>query len=168
MYCNIALAACSDIAKSYVLAEVGRKAFGLPGKVIVEIGIGLAQTLYPCSYVFLTVTQIDSLYRIWTNNSHDDGFHIYWYVGLVLLVILVPMVLVRDISKFNKLHIIGDLAVIAVVLTLTITSVYALSSGTSKGEYIDMTTSNWPITLGMTVTMLEGVGLVLPIKVKFI
>jgi hypothetical protein len=115
--------------------------------------------------VFLTVTQIDSIVRIWTGHQGDD-FHIYWYIGLGLFVILIPMAMVRDISKFSKLHIIGDIAVVSVIITLVATSIYSLSSGQSHGTHIDMTTKDWPITLGMTVTMLEGVGLVLPIKVR--
>jgi hypothetical protein len=105
--------------------------------------------------------------RIWTDNTGTD-FHIYWYIGIGLFVLLIPMAMVRDISKFNKLHIIGDIAVISVVLTLAITSITLLVTGASHGTHVDMVTENWPITLGMSITMLEGVGLVLPIKVLFI
>jgi hypothetical protein len=43
MYCNISLANCTDVANSFVLSKVGEKALGLPGKIIVDIGIGTAQ-----------------------------------------------------------------------------------------------------------------------------
>ena len=115
--------------------------------------------------MFLTVTQIDNIVKIWTGNQFNDDFQIHWYIGIGLFVILIPMSFVRDISKFAKVHIIGDIAVVAVIITLVSTSIYSLTSGESKGTHIDMTTKDWPITLGMTVTMLEGVGLVLPIKV---
>ena len=75
------------------------------------------------------------------------------------------MVLVRDISYFSKLHLIGDIAVLATVLTLAITSISSLVNGTAKGTTMVTITPYWAKTMGMSVSMLEGVGLILPIKV---
>jgi hypothetical protein len=75
------------------------------------------------------------------------------------------MVFVRDISYFSKLHLVGDIAVLATVLTLAITSISALINGTAKGTTMVTITPYWAKTMGMSVSMLEGVGLILPIKV---
>jgi hypothetical protein len=108
--------------------------------------------------------QLDTLIRLWMQ-SIDPNFNIYWIIGLGLFAVLVPMCWIKDISKFNKLHIVGDIAVVAVVLTLAITSIYDLSSGQAHGHDFVAVTPDWPITLGMSVTMMEGIALVLPIKV---
>lgn len=120
--------------------------------------------MFPCGYVNLICSQLDLIFHIWIP-SLDPNTHLYWYFAIGLAVLFIPLCFIRDISYFSKLHILGDIAVLSTVITLSVTAIQVLSGDEQVGNKIHAISSGWGVTLGMVVTMLEGVSLILPIKV---
>ena len=74
---------------------------------------------------------------------------------------------VRDISSFSKMHIVGDIAVLSTVIVLAIYSILNINNTPDFTiKNLPLMKSTWAKLLGMSVTMLEGVGVILPIKVS--
>jgi proton-coupled amino acid transporter len=94
-----------------------------------------------------------------------DGGQYYWYYGVGLLIILIPMCYLRKISAFTQMHVIGDIAVLSTVIALLANSIGIIVDMPSfnLNDY-KMIDSGWSKILGMAVSTLEGVGVILPIK----
>jgi proton-coupled amino acid transporter len=75
------------------------------------------------------------------------------------------MCLVRNISKFSSMHFLGDLAILATVFSLAYESIYQIShEGGFHLDGLKFINTGWAKLLGMSITSLEGIGVILPIK----
>ena len=89
-----------------------------------------------------------------------------WYIALVLCVLVIPVCLVRDITKFTFFHLLGDIAILATLIVLGYEAIHMISIDKNFNfDHLYLINSDWAKMLGMAVTSLEGVGVVLPIKV---
>lgn len=160
-YCNISISECTDAASSYSFSKIGYKAGGKLGYYMVEIGIAISQICFPCSYANLITQIVNNMINLWLGNNENY----YLYIAISLGVILIPLCLIRNISKLSSLHFIGDLAVLATVISLTYESISLISSDPNFNlDNIKMFNSGWATLLGMSITALEGIGVILPIK----
>jgi len=73
----------------------------------------------------------------------------------------------RNIKVFSNMHMIGDIAVLATIIALAYNSISDITKKTdfNFGDY-DLINNEWYKVLGMCVTSLEGIGVLLPIKVS--
>lgn len=161
VYCNIAISECTEEAHTYSFSRIGLKAAGKCGFYIVEFGIAISQICFPCSYANLITQVVNNMLNLWFNNNTNY----YVEIAIVLALILIPLCLIRNITKFAAFHIIGDIAVLATVITLS----YEAISIISKEGGFDLTgvkliNTGWAKLLGMSITSLEGIGVILPIK----
>ena len=160
-YCNIAISDCTDVASSYSFSRIGYKAAGKPGFYMVEIGIAISQICFPCSYANLITQIMNNMINSWLGTN--ENYHLY--IAICLGLILIPLCLLRNINKLASLHFIGDLAVLATVISLTYESISIISTDPNFNfDNIKMFNSGWAKLLGMSITALEGIGVVLPIK----
>lgn len=100
------------------------------------------------------------------NHWFGTDIKYYWYIAIGELIIILPLCYLRDIKVFSNIHIIGDIAVLAVVISLG----YAAISGIVEDPNwdfgrLDKFRNDWFKVLGMCVTSLEGIGVLLPVKV---
>ena len=104
------------------------------------------------------------IFSIWFGVNKEK---IYWYIALGLILILVPLCFIREITSFSKWHILGDFAVLSTVVVLAIFSIMKINETSSSNiSDLKLINNNWAKLIGMSVTMLEGVGVILPIKVN--
>ena len=101
------------------------------------------------------------LFHIWFEVDENEY---YWYFGIALLIILIPFCYLRNISSFSQMHFIGDIAVLATIIVLLINSCKQISKNPLNINEIPMISKDWPKFLGMSITTLEGIGVILPIK----
>ncbi len=163
IYCNICISECSDPANTYSLARIGDKAMGKFGYYTVQFILAFAQICFPCSYANLSAQIISRLIKIWFGVQEDY----YLYIAIGIGIIVVPMCLIRQISKFSSMHIVGDVAMLATIGCLTYATISIISSDDSWNlDNINMFNNQWYKVVGIAVSSLEGVGTILPIKVK--
>ena len=160
-YCNISISECTEAAHTYSFAKIGHKAGGKIGYYVVEIGIAISQICFPCSYSNLIAHIVNDMINLWFGT---EGTH-YIKIGLCLALILIPLCMIRNISRLSSLHFIGDMAVLATVISLTYESINIISSDPNF-NFDNLRTFNtgWAKLLGMSITALEGIGVILPIK----
>ncbi len=162
IYCNICVSECTDPANTYSLARIGYKAMGNFGYYLVEFILAFAQICFPCSYANLSAQIISGLLKLWFGIEEDY----YLYIAIVLGLIVIPLCLVRKISRFSSLHFIGDIAMLLTVICLTYETVTIVTSDkTWDINNVKMFNNQWYKVVGMACSSLEGVGTVLPIKV---
>jgi proton-coupled amino acid transporter len=161
IYCNISIAECTDPATSYSFSRIGYKAGGNFGYYCVECGIAISQISFTCGYGNIMTQVIDSLIKVWFKTTETY----YIYIACGLGVILIPMCLVRKISKFSNLHIIGDISILCTVSVLAYESINSASKDNSFNlNRLPLISSGWAKLMGMCITSLEGIGVILPIK----
>jgi len=161
MFCNISIAKCTEKTNTYILSKIGKEALGSFGKYLVDYGIAISQICFPCSYVNLTATVINMLIQQWFELEGDY----YWYIAVGQVVIFIPLCFIRKIKYFGQVHLIGDIAVLATVIALLYNSIIQIKDNTSFDfSSFPLINSGWAKVVGMAVTMLEGVGVILPIK----
>jgi proton-coupled amino acid transporter len=161
IYCNICISDCTDAANTYSLSKIGKKAGGKVGYYFVEIGIAISQICFPCSYANLITQTVNNMINLWFDNKEDY----FIPIALVLGIILIPMCLVRNISKFSSMHLLGDIAVLATVVSLAYESIRKITSDSNFNiNNFVLFNSGWSKLLGMSITSLEGIGVILPIK----
>jgi len=86
-----------------------------------------------------------------------------------LALILIPLCLIRDINKFSFCHLLGDISLITTLVYLIYESINKFKNDQSFDfSNLKMFSSNWAKFLGMGIASSEGIGLILPIKVKLI
>lgn len=158
-YCSICLSSCTDVARSYSFSKIGEKALGKVGFYVVEIGIAVSQICFPCSYGNLIAQMVSNIFNIWFGTEGNY----YVYIGIVLAAIVIPLCLIRNISRLSSLHFIGDLAVLMTILTLIYESISSLNDAPSI-KNLPLFNTGWPSLMGMSTTAIEGIGVVLPIK----
>lgn len=91
----------------------------------------------------------------------------YLYIGIALGIVLIPLCLIRNISKFSVFHLLGDISLLATLICLIYESVKSISNNTDFDiNKLKMFNSSWAKLLGMGIASTEGIGLILPIKVK--
>ena len=162
IYCNICISECSDPANSYSLSKIGFKAMGKFGYYCVEFILAFAQVCFPCSYANLSAQIINRLIKIWFGVEEDY----YLYIAIALGIVIIPLCLVRKMSKFASLHFIGDIALVATIICLTYETITIVTSDKEWDiKNIKMFNTEWYKLVGMACSSLEGVGTVLPIKV---
>jgi proton-coupled amino acid transporter len=94
-------------------------------------------------------------------------FDYTWYIAFVIVLLVVPLCLVRDISKFSFAHMVGDLAVLSTVVLLAYQTINIMVTDPNYNmDHVLIYNIGWAKLLGMAVTSQEGVGVILPIKVS--
>jgi amino acid permease len=162
IYCNICVSECTDPANSFSLSKIGFKAMGKFGYYTVEFILAFAQICFPCSYANLSAQIINNMIKLWFGVEDDY----YLYIAIALGIIIVPLCIIRKMSKFSYFHFIGDIALIATLICLTYQTVTIVTSDKEWNiSNIKMYNSEWYKVVGMAVSSLEGVGTILPIKV---
>jgi proton-coupled amino acid transporter len=161
IYCNISISECTDAASTFSFSKIGYRAMGKFGYYIVEFGIAISQICFPCSYANLITQILNKMLNNWLGN--DKNY--FLEIAVCLAVILIPLCLLRNINKLSSMHFIGDIAVLATVVTLAYESIYKISKEDDFDfNNVKMINSGWAKLLGMAITSLEGIGIILPIK----
>jgi proton-coupled amino acid transporter len=164
IYCNISISECTDKAKSFSFSRIGFKAAGNFGYYLVEFGIAISQICFPCSYVNLITQIVNNMLNLWLGQK-DNPQNYFLYIAITIFCIVVPLCLIRNISKFASLHLIGDIAVLATIVTLAYESISSISQEPDFNfDNVKLFNVGWYKLLGMVITSLEGIGIILPIK----
>jgi amino acid permease len=117
---------------------------------------------FPCGYASLMAQVLSDIFNFWFNTD----IHYYWYIAIGEVLVLLPICYVRNIKFFSNMHLVGDVAVLLTVGTLAYSSIYDISQKTDFNfGSLKLINSGWFKVLGMCITSLEGIGVLLPVKV---
>jgi proton-coupled amino acid transporter len=100
------------------------------------------------------------------NKWFENEIDYFWYIAIAEVFILVPLCYIRNIKVFSSLHLIGDIAILCVVVALGYDSIYHISNNKDFDfGSLKLINNEWFKLLGLCVTSLEGIGVLLPVKV---
>lgn len=98
-------------------SDIGTACYGKTGKLMVDISLFASQTGFTCAYIYFIANQTMLIINA-ARDKHDLGNipeSIKWWFAPICFAILMPMVMVRKVQTFAKLHLFGD-AMIAIAL----------------------------------------------------
>ena len=172
IYCTSLLLQCAE-NHGNSFSEIAEAAFGSKMKLLTEILIIASQMAFCTNYVYFISSQMGSVMNCAKSDADPttcaldadvyDQVHI-WYFLPILLVIYVPLVWIRDMSKLAWTHLVGDVIIIAVVV-----SIFAYA-GIHVADNSGTLYFNPPITTQVVSAVpycafaFEGVAVVLPLR----
>lgn len=140
-------------------SEIGMKAYGLPGKIIVDFFLAVTQFLFVTAYIGFIAGSV--------NNILENQFEVKpinnWIIGAACFLIYVPLCWVRKIEKFAYFHIFADLAI---AIGLIVIIVYGTKNMVNNGFSKDIEAINsktFLTVIGLAAYTFEGVGLIIPV-----
>jgi len=158
--CMVKLLECKKKTPGDTFSDIGMKAMGLKGKILVDVFLTLAQLGFVTAYIYFIVTSLhDVVYDLTTPNYDTPRI---WF-GLLCFVIYVPLCLVRKIEKFAFTHIFADaLILITTIVIIVYASIQLHDHGWGTGN-VPLNSATWLNMIGSAVYSYEGIGVVLPL-----
>ena len=137
--------------------EIGFKAYGRPGKILVDFFLAFTQIIFVCAYITFIVSSINNILKAFDKKPINN-----WILGACCFVIYVPLTLVRKIEKFAFFHIFADVAImIGVTVILVFTFIELDKNGTEETELINKKT--FLSFVGLAAYTFEGIGIIIPV-----
>lgn len=153
---------------------MGFKAYGKPGKILVEISLVASQFGFCSSYVYFIASQIGGkggVIQCFTDPTSvldvpcADGTVINrWYWLPICMAIFVPLALVRKMENFAATHIFADVMIILTLIAIFSYAGISLSNNGPKIEGIGPIGDLWADAIGFSVYTYEGIGVILPMQ----
>ena len=122
LYCiSLLLDTRQQLGGQLSFSDIGTACFGKTGKLMVDISLFASQTGFTCAYIYFIANQTMLIINA-ARDKHGLGIipeSIKWWFAPICFVILMPMVMVRKVQTFAKLHLFGD-AMIAIALIVIV------------------------------------------------
>ena len=171
LYCAKLLLAVNDRLGGGGYPEMGFKAYGKWGKILVEIVLVASQFGFVTAYIYFIASQIGGIEGgvIQCVTSDDDncegGFSLNkWWWLLICCLLYIPLVMVRKIEVFAITHIFADVMVIISVITIFVYAGMDLAADGPNMSSIGPVGHKWADAIGYSVYTYEGIGVILPIR----
>ena len=121
LYCiGLLLQTRKKLGGEVSFAEIGVAAYGRTGKLMVDVSLFASQVGFVCAYIYFIANQtmnvIDAI-----RAKHGEGpvkEAVKWWFAPLCFLILMPMVMVRKVQTFAKLHVFGDVMIALTLITL--------------------------------------------------
>ncbi|CDW90768.1 UNKNOWN [Stylonychia lemnae] len=147
LYCAIKLLQAKAKTENGSFSDIGFKAIGKPGKIMVDIFLSLSQIGFVTAYIYFITTSLKSVY----DEAKGDGsdVSVIWFV--------------RKIEKFAWTHLVADGLILLTTIVILIYALLQLSKhGWGENNEI-FNTSTWLTMIGSSVYSYEGIGVILPL-----
>ncbi|KAI8973006.1 transmembrane amino acid transporter protein-domain-containing protein [Pilobolus umbonatus] len=164
LVCFLLLLDCKNhLNGSY--GDIGGHLYGHKMRMIVLISIAISQMGFMCGGTIFIVQNIQEAVRSFSQNTiHLSSNSLF--IGLS--VVLIPLVLIRNISKLSFTAILSDILIIIGLGILIFYDFLQLFKTTppTPGPGIEWTfnSNNFSVFIGTAVYSYEGIGLIIPIR----
>lgn len=162
MYCNICVSNCSSEVKSYTFAGVTECIVGKRAAFLIDLIMAASQVGFTVG-VINVITQVLTVNVNSLCNTPVPDLNIYITIGL--FVLLAPPCLVRNMTKFNFMLLVGD---VVLATSLFFLCFFALEEILANPNFniqgLELVSQNWAKFIGVSMVCFEGVGVILPLK----
>lgn len=142
-------------------SEIGFKAYGFWGKVLVDVSLVGSQTGFTCAYIYFIALNINTMIM---EISGGEGLPRYAF-GIACFLIIYPLTIVRKMETFAITHLFGD---VLIIVTLVVVIAFATMAGNENNwEFPNVKPFNpkyAAASLGFAVYSFEGIGIILPVR----
>lgn len=158
--CYIALIKSKKIFNKSSFGELGYITYGTPLKVCILISIIISQIGFVSTYILFTAQNLTSFLdnAMGIKNINTGN------VVFVQCVLLIPLVLIRNLTKLSMISVISSAFIIIGLLIIFYFSGLELLTNGLGPNIVSFNSRTWPMLIGVAVTSFEGIGLILPIE----
>lgn len=152
-FCYVILVFLKNALGKNSFGELGYSTYGKGLRMFIMVLIILSQVGFVLTYVLFTLENFNDLFGI----SKVA-------LCIVQCVLLIPLVLVRNLTKLSVISFISSLFIIIGLLIIFYFCGINLFDDGVAPDIIQFNSNSWTMLVGVAVTAFEGVGLVLPIE----
>ena len=169
-WCYLILVFTKVATKVSGFAEIGLKLYGPWFQRLILSSIVISQIGFAAAYIVFT---LENLRAFTANVSPYDvnDINIVWFI-LLQVVIIVPLSLIRDITKLSLLAVFANVFILTGLVTIVYFMLYqwlGINHGHFGGniEYF-FNESEFSLFIGTAIFAFEGIGLIIPIQESMI
>lgn len=152
-FCYIILVLLKNALGKHSFGELGYSTYGKGLRMFIMVLIILSQVGFVLTYVLFTLENFNELFGISKV-----------VLCVIQCILLIPLVLVRNLTKLSLISFISSLFIIIGLLIIFYFCGINLYDDGVASEIIQFNSNSWTMLVGVAVTAFEGVGLVLPIE----
>ena len=142
--------------------ELGEAIVGKRFRSVVLASIALSQLGFVCAGIIFTAENMYSFFQA-VLKSRDLPIGINTFIALQLLL-LIPLALIRNISKLGPVALLADVFILIGVVYIWQYDIRSLAEfGVNESVQL-FSPSTFPLTIGSAIFTFEGIGLILPIQ----
>ncbi|RCK64001.1 Vacuolar amino acid transporter 4 [Candida viswanathii] len=151
-------------------AEIGLKLYGSWLQRLILFSIVISQIGFAAAYIVFTLENLRAFIVNVTSLDTSD-LNIIWFIVLQVLII-VPLSLIRDITKLSLLAVLANVFILTGILTIVYFMVYEWA-GVNHGQFGQnieyyFNESGFALFIGTAIFAFEGIGLIIPIQESMI
>lgn len=169
-WCYLILVYAKIATKVSGFGEIGLKLYGKGFQNIILSSIIISQIGFVAAYIVFTAENL----RAFTGNIsgiNTDDMNIIWFI-LFQVIILVPLSLIRDITKLSLTALLANIFIFLGLLTILYFTFEELviKNSLNFGPEIDyfFNHSEFSLFIGVAIFAFEGIGLIIPIQESMI
>ncbi|KAM0716566.1 hypothetical protein Q7P37_008011 [Cladosporium fusiforme] len=142
--------------------EIGEAIVGRRFRSLVLASITLSQLGFVCAGIIFTAENMYSFFQaVLKTRQLPIGINSFIILQLVLLV---PLALIRNISKLGPAALLADVFILIGVAYIWQYDIKSLTTYGMNESVVLFNPSTFPLTIGSAIFTFEGIGLILPIQ----
>ena len=166
LWCYLTLVYSKIAAKVLSFAELGLKLYGNWLQRLILFLIVISQIGFVAAYIVFTLENLRAF--VSTVSGYDVGdFDIVWFI-IFQVIVLVPLSLIRDITKLSLLAVLANFFILIGLVTILYFIFYELlvENHGSMGPNIEFffNKNEFSLFIGVAIFAFEGIGLIIPIQ----
>lgn len=143
--------------------ELGAAIVGPRFRSLILASIALSQLGFVCAGLIFTAENLWAFLDAVTAGRHNLGLGVPSLIALQLIP-LVPLALIRHISKLGPVAMIADVFILIGLVYIWHFDIASLASHGIEPSVRFFNPSSWTLTIGSAIFTFEGIGLILPIQ----
>ncbi|CUM68037.1 uncharacterized protein PRCAT00005752001 [Priceomyces carsonii] len=160
-WCYLVLAYSKMATRVSSFGDIGLKLYGKWLQRLILSSIVISQIGFVAAYIVFTSENLRAFFINAFNYKHDANWYIFWQV-----IILLPLSLIRDITKLSLLALLANLFIFIGLITIIYYIIGDLLELRSLGDGINVVFNNkdFSLFIGTAIFAFEGIGLIIPIQ----
>lgn len=166
-WCYVLLVYAKRAVKVSSFADIGLLLYGPWLQNLILTSIVVSQIGFVAAYIVFTAENIRAFIASVFGISHAD---IKWLI-LLQLVFLMPVSLVRDITRLSLLSVLANLFIfsgLVVIVYYTASGLLENHGNPGPGIHYLVNKDNFSLFIGVAIFAFEGIGLIIPIEESMI
>lgn len=168
LWCYLVLVFSKQATRVSSFGEIGLKLYGKWLQQLIFTSIVISQIGFIATYIVFTSQNLQAFLR---NLFGIDNIDITWFV-LGQLVVLVPLSLIRDITRLSLAAVLANFLILLGLVTIiyfVLIDLFITHSGEiGEGIVFLVNAKEFSMFIGIAIFAFEGIGLIIPIQESMI
>ncbi|RLV93436.1 Vacuolar amino acid transporter 4 [Spathaspora sp. JA1] len=168
-WCYLILVYTKIATKLSSFGEIGLKLYGNWLQRLILSSIIISQIGFVAAYIVFTSQNLRAFVSNIIPSVNLEDLNMVWFI-LFQLVIIIPLALIRDITKLSLSATLANFFIFSGLLTILYFVIYELLINRTTGSNIEyiFNQSEFSLFIGTAIFAFEGIGLIIPIQESMI